>query len=95
MPAFVIVEVSIQDPVLYEEYKKLSLPAVTAFEGKFVARGGLTFALEGDWNPQRLVIIEFPSVDKAREWWNSPQYTEARLIRERAAQTRMLVVEGV
>lgn len=95
MSAYVIVEVAMHDPVLYEEYKKLSLPAVTAFEGKFVARGGKAFGLEGNWNPERLVIIEFPSVEKAQEWWHSPQYTEARQIREKAAQTRMLVVEGL
>jgi uncharacterized protein (DUF1330 family) len=95
MAAFIIVEVDITDPVEYEGYKKLTPDTVAAFGGKFLARGGEVVTLEGDQEPGRLVILEFPSVERAKEWWNSPEYTEARLIRQRAANTRMIIVEGI
>lgn len=95
MPALVLVEVKIHNPELYEEYKKLSLPAVEAFGGRFVVRGFPTESLEGDWNPERLVVLEFPSVDRAKEWWASEQYTKAKNIRYQASNGKMLVVESV
>lgn len=95
MPALVLVEVEIHNPELYEDYKKLSLPAVEAFGGKFVVRGAQTESLEGDWNPQRLVVLEFPSVERAKEWYNSEQYTTAKNIRFQASKGKMLLVESV
>jgi uncharacterized protein (DUF1330 family) len=95
MAAYVIVEVTITDKELYEVYKKLTPAAITAFDGKFVVRGGASESLEGDWNPERVVILEFPNVDRAKEWWNSEQYSAAKAIRQKAGITRMLVVEGV
>ncbi len=94
MKAFVVVEISITDPELYEEYKKLTPATIAAYDGKFVVRGAKTESLEGDWNPQRLVMLEFPSVDRAKEWWNSQEYSKAKAIRQQAATTKMLVVEG-
>lgn len=94
MPAYVIVEIEIEDPALYEDYKKLTPASISAYGGKFIVRGAKTQSLEGDWNPQRLVVLEFPSVERATEWWSSPQYTEAKEIRQRAAKTKMLVVQG-
>jgi uncharacterized protein (DUF1330 family) len=95
MAAFIIVEVKITDPVEYEDYKKLTPATLAAFGGKFLARGGEVVNLEGGQESGRIVILEFPSVEKAKEWWNSPAYTEARLIRQRAANTRMIIVEGI
>ncbi len=95
MSAYVIVEVSIQNHSEYEEYKKLTPAAVAAFDGKFVVRGGESTTLEGDWNPQRIVILEFPSTLRANEWWNSELYNKAKEIRQRAAKTKMIIVEGV
>lgn len=95
MPAYVIVDVSIQDHADYEEYKKLTPPAVAAFNGKFIVRGGRHITLEGDWNPERIVVLEFPSIERANEWWNSELYSKAKDIRQRAAETKMIVVEGV
>lgn len=95
MPAYVIVEITIHDPVLYEDYKKLTPAAIAAYDGRFVVRGAQSESLEGDWNPQRVVVLEFPSVERAKEWWDSPEYTEAKVIRQRAASTKMLVVQGV
>lgn len=94
MPAYVIVEIEIQDPVEYEEYKKLTPAAIAAYDGRFVVRGAQSESLEGDWNPHRIVVLEFPSVERAKEWWHSPEYTKAKTIRQRAAKTKMLVVEG-
>ena len=60
-----------------------------------MVRGGEAHTLEGDWKPKRIVVLEFPSVEKAREWWDGPVYREARAIRQRAAHTKMIVVPGV
>jgi len=94
MAAYVIVEVSIHDPIKYEEYKKLTPAAIAAFNGKFLVRGGKTTTLEGDWQPERIVVLEFPTVDRANEWWNSELYTKAKDIRQEAAKTKMIIVEG-
>ncbi len=95
MAAFVIVEVSVHDHKEYEEYKKLTPATLAAFDGKFVVRGGQTETLEGDWKPDRIVVLEFPTVERAKEWWNSEIYTQAKVIRQRTAITKMIVVEGV
>ena len=95
MKAYVIVEISIHNPDLYEEYKKLTPAAIKAFDGKFVVRGGKTEILEGEWNPERVVVLEFPSKERAKEWWHSPEYSKARAIRQKAATTRMIVVDGI
>lgn len=95
MAALILVEVSIHDPELYEEYKKHTLATITKFGGRFVVRGAKTESLEGDWNPERLVILEFPNVQTAKDWWSSPEYSMAKQIRYQAAQSKMLVVESV
>jgi uncharacterized protein (DUF1330 family) len=95
MSAYVIVEVSIHDHEEYEQYKKLTPAAIAAFDGKFLVRGGESTALEGDWKPERIVVLEFPSVENANEWWNSKLYTEAKLIRQRSAKTKMIIIQGV
>lgn len=95
MPAYVLVDVHIEDPVAYEEYKKLTPAAIAAFDGRFVVRGGNTVSIEGDWKPGRIVVLEFPTMQRAHEWWNSEQYTVAKKIRQAAASTKMIFVEGV
>jgi uncharacterized protein (DUF1330 family) len=95
MPAYVLVELSIHDPELYHEYKQLTPDTIKAYGGQFVVRGGKTEPLEGEWHPERIVLLEFPSVERAREWWHSEQYTRARLIRQRAAETKMIILEGI
>jgi uncharacterized protein (DUF1330 family) len=95
MPAYIIVEVKVNDPVAYEEYKKLTPASLEPFGGKFIVRGGATETLEGDWHPERIVVLEFPNVAQAKAWWSSPFYTEAKQIRYRTADSKMLVVEGV
>jgi uncharacterized protein (DUF1330 family) len=95
MSAYVIVDVDVQDPALYEEYKKYTPGSIAPFGGRFVVRGGETHTLEGDWKPTRIVVLEFPTVEKAKEWWDSDAYRHARDIRHRAARTKMIVVQGV
>jgi len=94
MPAYVIVESDIHNPVAYEDYKKLTPGSIAAYNGKFIVRGGKTESLEGDWNPPRIVVLEFPSVERAKEWWASQEYAPAKKIRQSASTTKMLVVEG-
>ena len=95
MKAYVVVDVAIENPDRYEDYKKLTPASLVPFEGKFVVRGGRLQTFEGDWHPERIVILEFPSVEKAKAWWSSDVYAPAKAIRQSAAQTRMILVEGV
>ena len=94
MPAYIIVEISINDPEQYEEYKKLTPASVAAFGGKFIVRGGKTETLEGKWDPERIVVLEFPDEDKAKQWWSSELYAPAKALRQRIADTKMLLVAG-
>ncbi len=95
MSAYVIVDVAIEDPVVYEEYKKLTPAAIAAYGGRFIVRGGATHTLEGNWQPGRIVVLEFDSVERAREWWASAEYAPAKALRQQSATTRMILVEGV
>jgi uncharacterized protein (DUF1330 family) len=95
MTAYVIVDIDVTDPVRYEEYKKLAAPTVELYGGKYIARGGRTETLEGDWSPNRLVILQFDSVDQAKSWVNSPEYSGPRKIRHETATSTMIVTEGV
>jgi len=95
MPAYVIVDIEVTDPARYEEYKKQAPSALAAYGGKFLARGGRVETLEGNWTPKRLVVLEFTSAARAKEWLNSPEYRSARQLRHKTARTNMVVVEGV
>ena len=95
MSAYIIVDVKINNPDEYEEYKKLTPVSVAAYQGSFIVRGGLTETLEGDWVPGRIVVLEFPNAERARQWWNSPEYADAKLIRQGASSTKMILVDGV
>ena len=70
-------------------------PSLPAYGGKFIVRGGRTETLEGEWQPQRMVVLEFPDVEKAKAWWASEGYAEAKALRQRTSHTRMVVVEGL
>lgn len=94
MSAYIIAEVTVHDHEEYEIYKKLTPASIAAYGGKFIIRGAKTESLEGDWNPQRLVVLEFPTSEIAKSWWSSPEYAEAKSIRNRTAYTKMLIVEG-
>jgi len=95
MSAYVIVDIEITDPEGYARYKEMASDTVGRYGGRYVARGGRTEILEGDWKPARVVILEFESVDRARQWLESPEYRDARRLRHATARTNMIVVEGV
>jgi uncharacterized protein (DUF1330 family) len=95
MPAYLIVETDITDPVQYEEYKAASPGAIAAHGGRFVVRGGETAVLEGDWSPKRLVVVEFDDLEAAKRFYESPEYQAAMKLREGAATLNMVAVEGI
>ncbi len=95
MPAYVIVEVKVIDPLLYQEVIRLTPPTVKAYGGKYLARGGRCDTLSGTWQPERLVILEFESIERAREWLDSPEYRPVKAVRHRCARTNMVVIESL
>jgi uncharacterized protein (DUF1330 family) len=78
MSAYVVVDLEILDPAGFEEYKKLVVPIIGNYDGKYIVAGGALETLEGDWNPKRIVVIEFPSMQRAREWFNCEEYCQSR-----------------
>jgi len=95
MSAYMIVEVKINDSPKYEEYKKLTPESLRPYGGKFIVRGGKAELIEGEEEANRIVVLEFENREKAKAWWNSPLYNEAKKIRQGAAKTRMILVEGM
>jgi uncharacterized protein (DUF1330 family) len=95
MSGYIIANVEITNPTQYEAYRKLSTLAMQAHGAEVCARGGAVTVLEGDWAPERVVILKFPSVAKAQAFYDSVEYAKARSAREGAAIMRMVVVEGV
>lgn len=95
MPAYVITEIEVSDPEQYKQYMALSPGAVAAAGGRFVVRGGRTETIEGDWQPSRLVVVEFPTYEAAKAFYDSPPYVEARAARAGATRKfNMVVVQG-
>lgn len=96
--AYVVAEITVTDPQAYEEYRKLVLPTVLAFDGQFLVRGGTRIQCEGvddaHHDQMRTVILEFPSLSQARAWYDSPAYKEAKALRQAASQGRLFIVEG-
>jgi uncharacterized protein (DUF1330 family) len=95
MPAYLIVETDVHDPDRYERYKEASPAAVAAGGGRFIARGGELAVLEGDWNPKRIVLLEFENLEAAKRFYESPEYQSAKALREGAANLNMVAVEGL
>ena len=95
MPAYVIAEIDITDPARYEQYKAATPAAIAAGGGRFLVRGGELVVLEGDWQPTRLVVLEFEDLAAAKRWYESEAYQEAKKLREGAAHLRVVAVQGV
>ena len=95
MSAYVITDITVNNPEKYEDYKKLAPPAIETYGGKYLARGGRAEKLEGNWEPDRIVILEFESFETAKKWIDSQEYREARALRHENAYTNMIVVEGL
>jgi len=94
MPAYLISTIKITDPTGYEDYRKLVGAPLAKYGGKFVVRGGAIEYKEGDWRPQRIVVVEFESLSKARAFYDSPEYAAAKAIRQRTSESSVLFVEG-
>jgi uncharacterized protein (DUF1330 family) len=95
MSGYIIANVTVTDPVQYEDYKKWSSAAMQAHGAEVCVRGGKAEVLEGDWQPDRLVILKFPTFEAAKAFDASPEYGKARAARQGASIMRMIVVEGV
>jgi uncharacterized protein (DUF1330 family) len=95
MAAYFIVDVTVEDPVAYEEYRKLVSPTLELYGGKFLARGGATASIEGDWQSERFVILEFADTAHFHRWYDSPEYSTAKEIRFKASHARAILVQGV
>ena len=95
MAAYLVADIEVSDAEGYQEYRRTVGASIAAFGGRFLARGGATEVLEGDWSPKRLVIIEFPSMERLHAWYDSPEYAPALALRKRASISRMVMTEGV
>jgi uncharacterized protein (DUF1330 family) len=95
MAAYVIADVDVHDAALFEEYRKLVPPTIAQYGGKYLVRGGAMETKEGGWTPKRIVVLEFPTLEQARNWYHSQEYAPALALRLKAAKNRMILVEGV
>ena len=95
MAAYIVVNVDVKEPAKYEEYKRLVIPTIEAYGGRFLVRGGATEVLEGNWVPKRFVIVEFPTAAQAKAWWESAEYARPKAIRQAASDTEMILARGI
>jgi uncharacterized protein (DUF1330 family) len=95
MAAYVVGEIEVTDPATYEEYRKQVPAVVTKYGGRFIVRGGPVHHLEGQWQPKRVVVVEFDSVERAKAFSDAPEYAQAKAIRHRTSNSSVIVVEGV
>ena len=95
MPAYVIAETEVTDPERYEQYKAATPATLEAAGGRFLVRGGEVTILEGDWQPSRLVVLEFENLAAAERWYESAAYQAAKKLREGGARMRMVAVKGL
>ena len=95
MPAYLIADIDVTDPAAYAEYRRTVGDSIAAFGGRFLARGGKTETLEGDWKPKRVVIVEFASMERLRAWYASPEYAPALALRKRASDSSLVMTDGI
>lgn len=95
MPAYVIADIEVTDAAAYEQYRQKVPATIAAHGGRYMARGGETRTLEGAWTFSRCVILEFPSMEKFEQWWNSPEYRPLRALRERTTRSKLVVTQGL
>lgn len=95
MAAYVIANVDVKDPALFEQYRKQVPETLARHGGKYLVRGGQHDTLEGGWMPSRLVVLEFPTIDQARRWYDCEEYREPKALRMKSALTDLVIVEGV
>jgi uncharacterized protein (DUF1330 family) len=95
MAAYVIAEIDITDPNAYEEYRAKVPAVIEKYGGRYLVRGGKVDSLEGGWQPARLAVLEFPSVEQARKWYRSEDYAPIMKLRQRASRGKVIIVEGI
>lgn len=95
MSAYVIIDVDVKDQEQYAEYMKAGAPTIIAHGGKPLVRGGKTQVWEGNWQPKRMIVLEFKTVEEAKQWWDSSDYAQARKLRLHAAEANVVCVEGI
>jgi uncharacterized protein (DUF1330 family) len=94
MKAYIVADIEMKDPVAYEAYRRDVPAMIAAYGGRYLVRGGATRVLEGDWQPRRMVILEFPSMQQAEAFYGSAEYEALKAIRIRASDSRLVAVEG-
>ncbi len=95
MSAYVIVDIEVRDPEKYAQYSAIVSPTVEQYGGKYVVIGGKPETLEGAWQPKRIVILEFPSVEQAKKWWSSEEYRAPKEMRLASTDSKLIIVEGL
>jgi uncharacterized protein (DUF1330 family) len=95
MAAYVLVDLDVKNAAGLDNYRSKVGDTLTKYGGKFIVRGGAHEVLEGDWQPKRIVVLEFPSMDALKRWYNSPEYRPLIAERQRAASGPLVAVEGV
>ena len=95
MTAYLVADIEVTDPDAYAEYRRTVGASIAAFGGRFLARGGATVTLEGNWMPKRLVIVEFDSMERLKAWYDSPEYAPALALRQRASVSSLVMTEGI
>ena len=95
MSAYFIVDLEVTDPVGIEEYRKQVPATIEKYGGRYLVRGGKHETLEGDWQPRRVIVLEFPSVEQAKRWYDCEEYRGLKALRFKTAQTNLILVEGV
>jgi len=95
MPAYVIADLDVTDPTGFEEYRKVVPATIEKYGGRYLVRGGAMETLEGDWPWKRVVVLEFPSLEQAKRWYNSEDYRDPKALRFKTAKTKVILVDGV
>jgi uncharacterized protein (DUF1330 family) len=95
MAAYVISEVDVRDPQGFEAYRTMAAPTIARYGGRYLVRGGRAALAEGGPEPNNIIVVEFPSMARLREWYASPEYAEALKVRQTALDRRLIFVEGV
>ena len=95
MAAYVIVELDVHDAATFEEYRTQVPATIARYGGRYLVRGGKAETIEGGWTPKRMVVLEFPSVEQARKFYDSADYAPQKALRLRSAHCKMILVEGV
>jgi uncharacterized protein (DUF1330 family) len=94
MAAYVLAEIEITNPDGYREYTAIVPATIAKYGGRFLVRGGAAEVLEGDWPQRRRVLLEFPSMQAAKQWFDSPEYEKPKAMRQAASKGRLLLMEG-